>query len=64
MNSYHFPKYQPANNNNNNNNNNNKTTENSYIGHSTRTAESADVKAQKSLKLKTALYAQLTVRAV
>jgi hypothetical protein len=33
------------------------TKENSYIGHSTRTAESANVEAQKSLILKTALYA-------
>jgi hypothetical protein len=39
------------------------TTENSYIGHSTHTAESAKVEAQKSLILKTALYAPLTVRA-
>jgi hypothetical protein len=39
------------------------TTENSYIGHSTHTAESANVEAQRSLILKTALYAPLTVRA-
>jgi uncharacterized protein (UPF0371 family) len=39
------------------------TTENSYIGHSTRTAESANVEAQRSLILKTALYAPLTARA-
>jgi hypothetical protein len=39
------------------------TTENSYIGHSTHTAESANVEARKSLILKTALYAPLTVRA-
>jgi hypothetical protein len=39
------------------------TTENSYTGHSTRTAESANVEAQRSLILKTALYAPLTVRA-
>jgi hypothetical protein len=39
------------------------TTENSYIGHSTRTAASANVEAQKSLISKTALYAPLTVRA-
>jgi hypothetical protein len=39
------------------------TTENSYIGHSTHTAESANVEALKSLIVKTALYAPLTVRA-
>jgi hypothetical protein len=39
------------------------TTENSYIGHSTHTAESANVEAQKSLILQTALYAPLTVGA-
>jgi hypothetical protein len=39
------------------------TTENSYIGHSTHTADSANVEAQRSLVLKTALYAPLTVRA-
>jgi heme exporter protein D len=39
------------------------TTENSYTGHSTYTAESANVEAQKSLILKTALYAPLTVSA-
>jgi hypothetical protein len=39
------------------------TTENSYIGHSTHTGESANVEAQKSLILQTALYAPLTVRA-
>jgi hypothetical protein len=41
------------------------TTENSYIGHSTHTriSESANVEAQRSLILKTALYAPLTVRA-
>jgi hypothetical protein len=33
------------------------TTENSYIGHSTHTAESINVEAQRSLILKTALYA-------
>jgi hypothetical protein len=38
-------------------------TENSYIGHSTHTAESANVEAQKCLIVKTALYAPLTVRA-
>jgi uncharacterized protein (UPF0371 family) len=38
-------------------------TENSYIGHSTHTAESANVEAQKGLLLQTALYAPLTVRA-
>jgi hypothetical protein len=37
------------------------TTESSYIGHSTHTLESANVEAQKSLILKTALYAPLTV---
>jgi hypothetical protein len=42
-------------NNNNNNNNNNKN--------STHAAESANVEAQKSLILKTALYAPLTVLA-
>jgi hypothetical protein len=38
---------------------------NCYIGHSTHThtAESANVEAQKSLILQTALYAPLTVRA-
>jgi hypothetical protein len=39
------------------------TTENSCTGHSTHTAESANVEAQKGLILKTALYAPLTVRA-
>jgi hypothetical protein len=39
------------------------TTENSYTGHSTHTAESANVEALKSLILKTALYALLTVGA-
>jgi hypothetical protein len=39
------------------------TTENSHIGHSTHTAESANLEAQKSLISKTALYAPLTVRA-
>jgi hypothetical protein len=39
------------------------TTENSYIGHNTHTAESANVEAQTGLILKTALYAPLTVRA-
>jgi hypothetical protein len=39
------------------------TTENSYIGHSIHTAESVNVEAQRSLILKTALYAPLTVRA-
>jgi hypothetical protein len=39
------------------------TTENSYILHSTHTAASAIVGAQRSLILKTALYAPLTVRA-
>jgi hypothetical protein len=39
------------------------TTENSCIGHSTHTAECANVEAQRSLILKTALYAPLTVRA-
>jgi hypothetical protein len=39
------------------------TTENSYIGHSTHTVESANVEAQRSLILKTALYAPLTVHA-
>jgi hypothetical protein len=39
------------------------TTENSYTGHSAHTAESANVEAQNSLILKTALYASLTVRA-
>jgi hypothetical protein len=33
------------------------TTKNSCIGHSTHTAESANVEAQKSLTFKTALYA-------
>jgi hypothetical protein len=37
------------------------TAENSHIGHSTHTSESANVEAQKSLILKTALYAPLTV---
>jgi hypothetical protein len=37
------------------------TTENSYIGHSTRTAESANVGAQKGVIFRTALYAPLTV---
>jgi hypothetical protein len=37
------------------------TTENSYIGHSTHTAESANVEAQRGLILKAALYAPLTV---
>jgi hypothetical protein len=40
-----------------------RTTENSHIGHSTHTSESANVGAQKSLILKTALYAPLTVHA-
>jgi hypothetical protein len=39
------------------------TTESSYNGHSTHTAESANVEAQKNLMLKTALYVPLTVRA-
>jgi hypothetical protein len=39
------------------------TAENSHIGHSTHTAESANVEAQKGLILTTALYAPLTVRA-
>jgi hypothetical protein len=39
------------------------TTENSRAGHSTHTAGSANVEAQKSLILQTALYAPLTVRA-
>jgi hypothetical protein len=39
------------------------TTENSCTGHSTHTAGSADVEAQKGLILQTALYAPLTVRA-
>jgi hypothetical protein len=39
------------------------SAENSYIGHSTHTAESANVEAQKSLILKTALYAPLAVSA-
>jgi hypothetical protein len=39
------------------------TTENSYIGHSTHSAESANVETQKSLTVKTALYAPLTVHA-
>jgi hypothetical protein len=38
-------------------------TENSYIGHSTHTAESANVEAQNSLILQTALYAPLTAGA-
>jgi hypothetical protein len=37
------------------------TTETSYLGHSTHTVESANVEAQKSLIVKTALYAPLTV---
>jgi hypothetical protein len=37
------------------------TTENNYIGYSTHTAESANVKELKSLIVKTALYAPLTV---
>jgi hypothetical protein len=37
------------------------TIENSYIGHSTHTAESANVEAQRSLILKTKLYAPLIV---
>jgi hypothetical protein len=37
------------------------TTENSYIGHSTHTAGSANVEALKSFIVKTALYAPLTV---
>jgi flagellar basal body-associated protein FliL len=41
----------------------NRTAENSCIRHSTHTAESANVEAQKSLILQTALYAPLTVRA-
>jgi hypothetical protein len=36
---------------------------NSYIGHSTHTAGSANVEAQRSLIVNTALYAPLTVRA-
>jgi uncharacterized phage protein gp47/JayE len=39
------------------------TADNSHIGHSTHTAESANVEAQTTLILKTALYAPLTVRA-
>jgi hypothetical protein len=39
------------------------TAENSYTGHSTHTAGIANVEAQKSLILQTALYAPLTVRA-
>jgi hypothetical protein len=39
------------------------TAENSYIGHNTHTAGSANVEAQKSLILKAALYAPLTARA-
>jgi hypothetical protein len=39
------------------------TTANSCIGHSAHTAENSNVEAQKSLILKTALYAPLTVRA-
>jgi hypothetical protein len=39
------------------------TAENSCNGHSTHTAESANVEAQQSLILQTALYAPLTVRA-
>jgi hypothetical protein len=38
-----------------------KTKVNSYIGHSTHTAESANVEALKSLIVKTVLYAPLTV---
>jgi hypothetical protein len=38
------------------------TAENSYIGHSTHTAGSANVEAQRSLILQTALCAPLTVR--
>jgi hypothetical protein len=37
------------------------TTENNYIGHSTLTAGSANVEAQKSLIVKSALYAPLRV---
>jgi hypothetical protein len=36
---------------------NQEFTENSYIGQSTHTSESTNVEAQKSLMLKTALYA-------
>jgi hypothetical protein len=39
------------------------TAENSHSGHSTHTAGSANVEAQKGLILQTALYAPLTVRA-
>jgi hypothetical protein len=39
------------------------TAEHSYIGHSTHTAGSTNVEAQKGLILQTALYAPLTVRA-
>jgi hypothetical protein len=39
------------------------TTENSYIGHSTHTAGSANVEAERSLMLQTALYAPLIVHA-
>jgi hypothetical protein len=39
------------------------TAENSCIGHSAHTAGSANVEAQKSLILQTALYAPLTARA-
>jgi hypothetical protein len=39
------------------------TAENGYIWHSTHTAESANVEAQRSFILKTALYAPLTARA-
>jgi hypothetical protein len=39
------------------------TTENSCIGHSTHTAGSANVEAQKGLILRTVVYAPLTVRA-
>jgi hypothetical protein len=39
------------------------TTENRYIGHSTHTAESANVEAQRSLILNTALHSPLIVRA-
>jgi hypothetical protein len=37
--------------------------ENSYSGHSTHPSGSANVEAQKSLIMKTVLYAPLTVRA-
>jgi uncharacterized protein (UPF0371 family) len=39
------------------------TTENSCTGHSTHTAGSANVEAQRSVILQTTLYAPLTVRA-